>query len=47
MIDKAWDDLLALQQSGVDAIMFSKEFSLTYLTKLRPENTAVMGRIMW
>lgn len=38
VIDKAWDDLMALQNGGVDAVMFSNEFSLPYLTKVRPEN---------
>ena len=36
VIDKAWDDLMALQNGGVDAVMFSNEFSLPYLTKVRP-----------
>ena len=27
VIDKAWDDLMALQNGGVDAVMFSNEFS--------------------
>ena len=44
VIDKAWDDLMALQYGGVDAVMFSNEFSLPYLTKVRPETTAAMAR---
>uniref|UniRef100_UPI0024C4DC74 BtpA/SgcQ family protein n=1 Tax=Escherichia coli TaxID=562 RepID=UPI0024C4DC74 len=44
--DKAWDDLMALQNGGVDAVMFSNEFSLPYLTKVRPETTAAMARII-
>lgn len=28
---------------GVDAVMFSNEFSLPYLTKVRPETTAAMA----
>ena len=44
VIDKAWDDLMALQNGGVDAVMFSNEFSLPYLTKVRPETTASMAR---
>ena len=46
VIDKAWDDLMALQNGGVDAVMFSNEFSLPYLTKVRPETTAAMARII-
>ena len=32
VIEKAREDLLALQEGGVDAVMFSNEFSLPYLT---------------
>ena len=39
-------DLLALQEGGVDGIMFSNEFSLPYLLKVNPETTAAMGRII-
>lgn len=39
-------DLLALQAGGVDAIMFSNEFSLPYLTRVRPETTAAMARVI-
>lgn len=46
VIDKARDDLMALQNGGVDAVMFSNEFSLPYLTKVRPETTAAMARII-
>ena len=39
-------DLAALQDGGVDAVMFSNEFSLPYLRKVRPETTAAMGRVI-
>ncbi len=38
VIDRAHDDLMALQNGGVDAVMFSQQFSLPYLTKVRPGN---------
>ncbi len=46
VLDRAHDDLKALQNGGVDAVMFSNEFSLPYLTKVRPETTAAMARIV-
>lgn len=46
VIDRAHDDLMALQNGGVDAVMFSNEFSLPYLTKVRPETTTAMARII-
>ncbi|WP_300003846.1 BtpA/SgcQ family protein [uncultured Cedecea sp.] len=46
VIDRAYDDLTALQNGGVDAVMFSNEFSLPYLTKVRQETTAAMARII-
>ena len=39
-------DLHALQTGGVDAVMFSNEFSLPYLTKVRPETVAAMARVI-
>jgi len=39
-------DLLALQEGGVDAIMFSNEFSLPYLTTVKTETVAAMARII-
>ncbi|MGS9174539.1 BtpA/SgcQ family protein, partial [Salmonella enterica subsp. enterica serovar Infantis] len=39
-------DLMALQNGCVDAVMFSNEFSLPFLTKFRPETTAAMARII-
>ncbi|WP_328597032.1 BtpA/SgcQ family protein [Porcincola intestinalis] len=46
VLDKARHDLLALQNGGVDAVMFSNEFSLPYLTKVRTETVACMARII-
>lgn len=46
VIDCAAHDMLALQEGGVDAIMFSNEFSLPYLTKVRPETVAAMARVI-
>lgn len=46
VIDMARADLLALQDGGVDAVMFSNEFSLPYLTRVKPETTAAMARII-
>lgn len=44
--DRARDDLLALQQGGVDAVMFSNEFSLPYLTKVDTVTVACMARVI-
>lgn len=46
VVDKAWEDLNALQRGGVDAVMFSNEFSLPYLTDVRKETLAAMGYII-
>jgi membrane complex biogenesis BtpA family protein len=46
VIDMALADLTHLQDGGVDAVMFSNEFSLPYLTRVRPETTAAMGRVI-
>lgn len=46
VIECAREDLNALQDGGVDGIMFSNEFSLPYLTKVRPETIASMARII-
>ena len=46
VIEKAREDLLALQDGGVDAVMFSNEFSLPYLTDVRKETLAAMGYII-
>lgn len=39
-------DLHSLQEGGVDGIMFSNEFSMPYLLKVRPETTAAMARVI-
>ncbi|MEF9839931.1 MAG: BtpA/SgcQ family protein [Lachnospiraceae bacterium] len=46
VIDMAREDFLALQEGGVDAVMFSNEFSLPYLKKVNPETTAAMARVI-
>ena len=45
-IKRARTDLKALQNGGVDAVMFSNEFSLPYMTKVRTECTAAMARVI-
>lgn len=44
--DMAREEFMALQEGGVDAVMFSNEFSLPYLRKVNPETTACMARII-
>ena len=44
--ERAREDLLALQRGGVDAVMFSNENSLPYLTKVDPITTISMARII-
>lgn len=46
VIELAKRDLHALQAGGVDAVMFSNEFSMPYLTKVNPETTVAMARII-
>ena len=46
VIDLAYQDLCALQNGGVDGIMFSNEFSMPYLTKVEPVTQACMARII-
>lgn len=46
VVEKARADLHALQEGGVDAIMFSNEYSLPYLTKVRTETVAAMSRVI-
>ncbi len=46
VVDRARKDLKALQNGGVDAVMFSNEFSLPYLTDVRVETVAAMGRVI-
>jgi hypothetical protein len=44
--DRAKDDLVAMQQGGVSAVMFSNEFSLPYLTKVDTVTVASMARVI-
>ena len=46
VVEFARNDLLALQEGGVDAVMFSNEFSLPYLTEVRPETTVAMAEVI-
>jgi hypothetical protein len=46
ILEMARKDMLALQKGGVDAIMFSNEFSLPYLTKVEPVTITCMARII-
>ncbi len=46
VIDLARKDLLALQEGGVDGIMFSNEFSLPYLTKVEPVTVGAMAYVI-
>ncbi len=46
VVECARKDLHALQDGGVDGVMFSNEFSLPYLTKVRPETVASMARVI-
>ena len=39
-------DLRALQEGGVDAVMFSNEASLPYLTEVEPITTVTMARVI-
>ncbi len=44
--ERARAELLALQDGGVDAVMFSNEFSLPYLTKVETITVACMASII-
>ncbi|MDC0702276.1 MULTISPECIES: BtpA/SgcQ family protein [Priestia] len=46
VVEMARKDLHALQEGGVDAIMFSNEFSMPYLTDVKTETVAAMARII-
>jgi len=46
VIELARCDLHALQDGGVDGIMFSNEFSLPYLTAIEPVTVGAMARII-
>ncbi len=44
--EMARKDLLGLQEGGVDAVMFSNEFSLPYLTDVKVETVAAMAMVI-
>ncbi|TDM08148.1 MAG: SgcQ protein [Ideonella sp. MAG2] len=46
VIELARHDLKHLQDGGVDAVMFSNEFSLPYLTQVKTVTTAAMARVI-
>lgn len=46
VVERAARDLAALQRGGADAVMFSNEFSLPYLTKVEPVTAAAMARVI-
>jgi membrane complex biogenesis BtpA family protein len=46
IVEQARADLCALQEGGVDAVMFSNERSLPYLTKVEPITTIAMARVV-
>ncbi len=44
--EHTYNELKALQDGGVDSVMFSNEFSLPYLTDVRCETVAAMARVI-
>jgi len=46
VVEMARKDLNSLQDGGVDAVMFSNEFSLPYLTDVKTETVAAMARVI-
>jgi membrane complex biogenesis BtpA family protein len=46
VVDRAREELAALQSGGVDGVMISNEFSLPYLTKTEPITAITMARII-
>lgn len=46
VVDRAKEELAALQEGGVDGVMISNEFSLPYLTKTEPITAISMARII-
>jgi len=46
VVELARHDLHKLQNGGVDAVMFSNEFSLPYLTKVKTVTVAAMARVI-
>ena len=46
VVERARREYLDLQEGGVDAVMFSNEFSLPYLRKCEPVTAAAMARVI-
>ena len=46
VVECAKKDLIALQNGGVDGIMFSNEYALPYLTKMEPITLAAMSYVI-
>lgn len=46
VVDRAKEELAALQEGGVDGVMISNEFSLPYLTATEPITAISMARII-
>jgi len=46
VIEMAKKDLVGLQEGGIDAVMFSNEFSMPYLLDVEPVTVASMARII-
>lgn len=46
IVDRARQDMFALQAGGVDAVMFSNERSIPYMTKVEPITTISMARVI-
>ena len=46
VVEQARKDLHALQDGGVDAVMFSNEYSLPYLLKVEPITHVTMARVI-
>lgn len=44
--EAAKKDFLALQEGGADAVMFSNEFSMPYLTNVKTETVAAMASVI-
>src|SRR4051812_31776826 len=46
VVERARRELAALQDGGVDGVMFSNEFSLPYLTRTEPITAISMARVI-
>ena len=46
VVERARKDVIALQNGGVDGIMFSNEYSLPYLTKIEPITIGAMAYVI-